>query len=310
MQSAIKVEDISKIYSSGWVRKTSIPALKDVSFEVNPNEIFALIGPNGAGKTTLIKILLGLVHATSGKASILGSPCYDHSIRQYIGYLPERIHYPLSLTPDSFLSLVGKLSGLMGSELTKRKECVIELLGMKERINTPMRKFSKGMLQRVGIAQALLDNPQILFLDEPSDGLDPVGRKELRNHLKKLRDSGKTIFINSHLLSEIELVADRVGVINKGQIIKIGTLRELTAEGESFIVSIRVILSDNVIEKLKDFRVSIEDNLTLIEASSSPELNTILGILEIENLQVDSISSKKTSLEDSFLSIINQKSEL
>ncbi|MDI6767796.1 MAG: ABC transporter ATP-binding protein [Bacteroidota bacterium] len=310
MQSAIKIENISKIYSSGWVRKTSIPALKDVSFEVNPNEIFALIGPNGAGKTTLIKILLGLVHATSGNATILGKPISDHSVRESVGYLPERIHYPPALAPKSFLNILGKLNGLKGAELSTQINKVLELLTISEWKSTALKKFSKGMLQRVGIAQALLHDPQLIFLDEPSDGLDPVGRKELRDHLKNLRDNGKTIFINSHLLSDLELVADRVGIINKGCMIKMGTLQELTKEGESFVVRIRGKFPIHLVGKLKDFTISEDDSSSMVQVPTVSQLNELLDTMKREDLQIESITSKKTSLEDSFLSIIGQMSSL
>lgn len=307
MQSAIKVENISKIYSSGWMRKTSIQALKNVSFEVNPNEIFALIGPNGAGKTTLIKILMELGHATSGNATILGKPISDHSVRESIGYLPERIHYPPMLTPKSFLNVLGKLNGLKGAKLSTQINNVLELLGLSEWKSMPLKKFSKGMLQRVGIAQALLHDPQLIFLDEPSDGLDPAGRKDLRDHLKILRNNGKTILINSHLLSEIELVADRVGIINKGQMVKVGTLQELTKEGESLVVRIHGKFPTHLIARMKDLTISEDDSSSMVQVPTVSQLNDLLDIIKTEDFQIESITSKKTSLEDSFFSIINQK---
>src|SRR3989304_5850809 len=225
----VETASIFKTYRSGVFKRVTVPALVDVSLSVDSGEIFGLLGPNGAGKTTFIKILLSIVHPTTGEATILGETLGSLKIKEKIGYLPENHRYPQFLTGYQTLHFFGGLSGLTGSALRDRALSLLDLVGLSEWKKVKIKRYSKGMLQRLGLAQALLNDPEILFLDEPTDGVDPVGRKEIRDLLKDLRKQGKTIFLNSHLLSEVEAISDRVAILNKGKVLKVGTVSEITS---------------------------------------------------------------------------------
>ncbi|MFP6769847.1 MAG: ABC transporter ATP-binding protein, partial [Planctomycetaceae bacterium] len=214
----IRVNDLGKVYRDGWLRRRRIEALRDVSLEVGRGEIFGLLGPNGAGKTTLIKVLLGIVRKTAGEATLLGHPAGQRAGRKQVGYLPEGHRIPRHLTGNSALEFYGSLSGLAVSETRQRRQQLLETVGLSDWGRTSVTKYSKGMLQRLGLAQAMLHEPNLLILDEPTDGVDPVGRSEIRDVLNLLKSQGKTIFLNSHLLQEVELVCDRVAVLHKGEV--------------------------------------------------------------------------------------------
>jgi ABC-2 type transport system ATP-binding protein len=220
---------LRKQYRDGLVARRRIDALRGVSFSVGRGEIFGLLGPNGAGKTTLIKVLLGIVRATGGQASLLGLPAGSIEGRRQVGYLPENHRIPRHHTANSALAFFGALSGLSGEEIRRRSGPLLESVGLAAWGKTSVRKYSKGMLQRLGLAQAMLHDPALLVLDEPTDGVDPVGRSEMRLILQRLKAEGKTVFINSHLLQEVELVCDRVAILDRGQVLRHGTMAEVTA---------------------------------------------------------------------------------
>ena len=207
-EPVIQVSDLQKTYRDGWFRRRKIQALKKVSLEVGRGEIFGLLGPNGAGKTTLIKILLGIVHKTAGEARLLGQPAGRRIGRKRVGYLPEGHRIPRHLTGNTALEYYGSLSGMSVADTRRRRAELLDMVGLSVWGRTVVTKYSKGMLQRLGLAQAMLHEPDVLVLDEPTDGVDPVGRSEIREVLNVLKDRGKTIFLNSHLLQEIELVCD------------------------------------------------------------------------------------------------------
>src|SRR5947209_7063566 len=206
-----------------------IRALGGVSLAVQPGEIFGLLGQNGAGKTTLVKVLLGVVAASDGRAEVLGQPTGTAAVRRRIGYLPEDHRFPDYHTAASLLDFYGALLDVPSAERRKRIPPVLELVGLKGRMHSKVRTYSKGMKQRLGIAQAIFRSPEIIFLDEPTDGVDPVGRREIRELMERLKEQGKTIFVNSHLLSEVELVCDRVAILRKGEVVQEGTVEALTA---------------------------------------------------------------------------------
>jgi len=208
---AIETHHLSKFYSRGKVK-----ALQDFSLSVEKGKIFGLLGPNGAGKTTFIKLLLGIIHPTKGQAFILGQPVSNYRVHQHIGYLSEKHHFPDFLQARQVLYYFGKMSGISGSQLDLRIEELLELVNLSEWANAKTREFSKGMLQRLGLAHTLINDPQLIFLDEPTDGIDPVGRREIRDLLQLLRDQGKTIFLNSHLLSEVERISDEIAILLAG----------------------------------------------------------------------------------------------
>jgi len=211
-------------------------ALGGVSLEVEPGTLFGLLGQNGAGKTTLVKILLGLVVPTGGSAALLGSPVGTFTARREVGYLPEDHRLPEYHTSTSLLDLYGALQGIPRRQRRRRAAELLDLLGLGGRETLRIRGYSKGMKQRLGLAQALLHAPTVLFLDEPTDGVDPVGRKEIRDLLLEERRRGVTVFVNSHLLGEVEQLCDRVAILRKGRIVVSGTVADLTADKASWIV--------------------------------------------------------------------------
>lgn len=241
---AVTVRDLAKVYRGGLFRRR-VQALNGVSLDVPRGEIFGLLGPNGAGKTTLIKILLGIVRRSSGSASVLGHGVGDRRGRRAIGYLPESHRIPHHLTGNTALEYYGQLSGMPLTEIRAKRDGLLDTVGLGKWGRTPVRNYSKGMQQRLGLAQAMLHDPELLILDEPTDGVDPVGRAEIRDVLFQLKDRGKTVFLNSHLLQEIELVCDRVAILHAGLVRHVGPVRELTeATSNCILYEVRGPLSD------------------------------------------------------------------
>ncbi|MEJ2056088.1 MAG: ABC transporter ATP-binding protein, partial [Calditrichaceae bacterium] len=231
---AIETFGLTKHYSRGKVK-----ALNDFSLQVDKGQIFSLLGPNGAGKTTLIKLLTGLLHPTSGDGKILGYPINDYQMHRYIGYLAENHRFPEFLTASQVLFYYGKMSGIKPSELKDKIPRLLAQVNLEDWINVKIHKYSKGMMQRLGLANALIHDPEILFLDEPTDGIDPVGRREIRDILKSLRDRGKTIFLNSHLLSEVERVSDEIAILKGGRLIKQGRVEDFISIKEQFQIKLQ-----------------------------------------------------------------------
>ncbi len=223
----IEARSLSKSYRSGLIRRQDHHALKNVDLAVHRGEVFGLLGPNGAGKTTLIKVLLGIVHPTSGEARVLSESAGSQHARQRIGYLPENLAFPRHHTGEGALFFYGRLSGLSETVIRNQVAPLIDLVGLTGRQREPVRKYSKGMRQRLGLAQAMLHDPEILILDEPTDGLDPLGRSQIRELIERLKQQGKSVFLNSHILQEVELVCDRVAIMAHGQVRAIGSIEEL-----------------------------------------------------------------------------------
>src|SRR5438128_9965134 len=227
----IETRNVAKDY--GRIR-----ALKGVSLRVERGEIYGLLGQNGAGKTTLIKILLGITRGWEGEARVLGQPTSNVEVRSRVGYLPEDHRFPDYHTAYSLLHFYGELLGVRRSERRRRIAAGREMVRLVGRMHYKIRTYSKGMKQRVGIAQALFHDPELIFLDEPTDGVDPIGRKAIRGLLERLREQGKTMFINSHLLSEVELLCDRVGILQRGEMIREGGVDELTRQRGLFVIGL------------------------------------------------------------------------
>jgi ABC-2 type transport system ATP-binding protein len=297
----LSVTNLTKTFGS---RAKSVHALQGVTLSVNQGEIFSLLGPNGAGKTTLIKCVLGIVFSTAGNGTVLGQPLGSVRAKDRIGYLPENHRYPLHLTGEQVLAYFGKLSGVRGLTLERRITDTLALVGMSEWRTTRVRKYSKGMMQRLGLAQALINDPDLIMLDEPTDGVDPVGRKEIRDILGHLKSVGKTIFLNSHLLSEVEQVSDRVAIMNHGKLIREGTVDSLLASPNRYEIVVaatgieqaRVILGTHV--------VSQSDNLFETAFDSVEALNHAIDQLRGASLMIESIHSKRASLEDFFIKLV------
>jgi ABC-2 type transport system ATP-binding protein len=312
-EPVIRVTDLVKTYRDGLFRKRKIEALKGVSLEVGQGEIFGLLGPNGAGKTTLIKVLLGIVHKTAGDASLLGEPAGRRAGRQRVGYLPEGHRIPKHLTGNSTLEFYGSLSGLSVAEVRRRRGELLDTVGLADWGKTNVTKYSKGMLQRLGLAQAMLHRPDVLVLDEPTDGVDPVGRSEIRDVLNQLKSQGKTIFLNSHLLQEIELVCDRVAILFRGEVLKIGPVAEVTnLAGDSETADVMLEL-DGDTQAITDLLP--DDNSTREQTGETRWKVTLAGINQDDidrlidaarerQLSVVSISRQKLTLEEAFLRLV------
>lgn len=251
---AIDVVQLSKSYREGILFPRVHAALNEVSLQVQRGEVFGLLGPNGAGKTTLIKVLLGILHPTRGTAQVLKLPAGSKAARRRIGYLPENLVFPRHHTGRSALYFYGRLSEMTDSQIATREKELFELVSLKGRENEAVRRYSKGMRQRLGLAQAMLHDPDLLILDEPTDGLDPMGRSQIREVLEKLKQRGKTVFLNSHILQEVELICDRVAIMALGKLRGIGTIDGLVrhhTQDETARLTIEVLASPVAIEQLR-----------------------------------------------------------
>ena len=224
---------LEKSYSVGFWHKRQVAALKPLSLAIEAGEVFGYLGANGAGKTTTLKLLMGLIFPTGGSARILDMGLADPRMKSLIGFLPEQPYFYDYLTAAELLEYYAQLSGVPGRERTRRVQEMLARVGMIQSARTQLRKFSKGMLQRVGIAQAILHDPKLVFLDEPMSGLDPLGRREVRDLIQSLKDEGKTIFFSTHILSDAEALCDRVAILHKGELQGEGDVEELTARTQS-----------------------------------------------------------------------------
>jgi len=227
--AAIEILDLEKTYSVGFWRKKHKCALKPLHLRVDEGEIFGFLGPNGAGKTTTLKLLMGLARPTGGSARILGMEVDDPRVKAQIGFLPEQPYFYDYLTAKELLEYYAHLSGVPAGEIPGKVGRMLERVGLRDAAGVQLRKFSKGMLQRAGIAQAILHDPKVVFLDEPMSGLDPMGRRQVRDLIEELREEGKTVFFSTHILSDAETLCDRVGILHLGELRSVGTVSELTS---------------------------------------------------------------------------------
>jgi len=304
----VEVSELTKYYPGKTFSKDRILALDKVSFTVGEGEIFGLLGPNGAGKTTLVKILLGIVHPTTGTAGLLGKNLSDVKVKSSVGYLPENHKYPQYLSAGQLLEFYGKLSGMNNTEVKKRSEELLKLVDMEKWKTTKIRKYSKGMMQRVGLAQALINNPKLIFLDEPTDGVDPIGRKHIRDVLIELRNQGKTIFLNSHMLSEIEMICDRVVILNKGSLIKEGNVKDIITTSDLFIFNTSEISDTTMNILLSKYKCMISDRKSFTcKTESLDELNMLIDYLRSEKILIENISKERNTLEKMFINLIEHQ---
>src|SRR5829696_1416173 len=229
MSPAIDIDNLAKDYAVGFWRRRPYRALDRLSIDIEPGEVFGFLGPNGAGKTTTLKLLMQLIYPTSGRAEILGRPVGDVEVKRRIGYLPESPYFYDYLTAEELLDYFARLFGYDRAERARRVSALLDQVGIAGERRLPLRKFSKGMVQRVGIAQALINDPEVVFLDEPMSGLDPLGRREVRNLILSLRDRGCTVFFSSHVLSDAEALCNRVAVLARGRLVANGRISDLQA---------------------------------------------------------------------------------
>jgi ABC-2 type transport system ATP-binding protein len=317
---AIDVQQLSKTYREGLIVPRIHPALKNVSLEVKAGEVFGLLGPNGAGKTTLIKVLLGILHPTNGIAQVLRQPAGSKAARRKIGYLPENLVFPRHHTGRSALYFYGRLSEMTDAQIAAREQELFDLVSLQGRQNEAVRRYSKGMRQRLGLAQAMLHDPDLLILDEPTDGLDPMGRSQIRDVLDKLKQRGKTVFLNSHILQEVELICDRVAIMALGQLRGIGTIDELIrshTDDQSSSVKLEVLASPDRINQVPglpqgvlvqeiDFGGLGHEGLSRIALESIDQsgVDLLVDILRQANISILRIERARPSLEQVFMNIV------
>jgi len=302
---AIEITNLTKDYELGFFRKRKVRALDDLSLSIDHGQIFGFLGANGAGKTTTLKLLMRLIFPTTGSARILGHDIQDVNMHQRIGYLPENPYFYDYLTAREFLDYCGEIFGLRAADRKKRTADLLARVKLDEkRWDTQLRKFSKGMLQRVGLAQSLVNDPEIVFLDEPMSGLDPVGRREVRDLIATLRDEGKTVFMCSHILSDIEVLCDRVAILKGGRLAQVGHLDELrqTTEGPNRMEVLATNADAETLRKqLVDADIAPTPRGLRIEIASEDEIEGVLAALRKVGGKVVSIQPVKQSLEELFL---------
>ncbi|MDP5339024.1 MAG: ABC transporter ATP-binding protein [Nodularia sp. (in: cyanobacteria)] len=297
--------DLRKVYRTGFWLNQKVVSLKSCSVQVYKGETFGLLGPNGAGKTTLLKLLLGIIRPTSGKGLLLGKPLGDRSTKQLIGYLPENPYLYDYLTGWEFLQLAAGLFQIPQSLQRQRIPQLLELVGLSlaDARKKPMRRYSKGMLQRVGMAQALINDPELIFLDEPMSGLDPIGRYQMREIILSLKAAGKTIFFNSHILSEVEQICDRVAILYQGEVICSGSLDELLGSDQTYHIKgrggdcevLKQWIPSLVFEHDGSWQGTLQENYYDFFAS-----------LRLMKGQIISLNLSRNSLEDFFMQQLQQ----
>ena len=301
--NVIDAQDLTKVYQAG-LKKRGIVALDNVSFSVQSNEIFGLLGPNGAGKTTFLKIVLGITQLSSGNVIVGGYKPSDARSRQRLGYLPENHRFPDHLTGGSLLRLAGRMYGMRMAEINGKVDQLLNLVGMGKWGTTKIRKYSKGMQQRIGLAQALISDPEVLLLDEPTDGVDPVGKVEIRQVLERVRSEGKAIVLNSHLLSEVESVADRVAILNRGRLVKVNTVEELTSRKSQFEIEAdignRLLTIPEEIGKI----IKLSARGMIVELEKEESVNYVIDQLRMKKVSIRMIRPLRISLEQSFIETI------
>lgn len=332
--SAIETHDLRKTYVEGLVRRKRHEALKGLSLRVNRGEIFGLCGGNGAGKTTFIKCLLGVIRKSGGEASLLGFPAGDRRGRRMVGYLPENLRVPRHLTAYTALEYYGHLSNVPSAVIRERRGPLLEQVGLAARAKDSVRTYSKGMLQRLGLAQAMLHDPDLFILDEPTDGLDPLARSQVRGFLTELKKRGKTIFLNSHILQEVQLVCDRVAILDRGQLKTIINVAELNSghapaaagaqngNGQPHAVrdelelhldltapeaSIRQTLGQVPVAGWQSF--SPHDHRVIARVADQAAVDQLIDRLRQSGISIVGLSRRRVSLEDAYLEIVAETVE-
>lgn len=294
--AVIETRDLRKTYGR-------VEALRGVTLRVEPGEIFGLLGQNGAGKTTLIKILLGIVKFGEGEATLFHHPAGTAEVRKRVGYLPEDHRFPEYHSAYSLLDYYGTLYGMSKDDRRKNIPELLDQVGLAGRMHDKIRTYSKGMKQRTGIAQAIFHDPELIFLDEPTDGVDPVGRREIREIIDDRKRKGATVFVNSHLLGEIEMMCDRVAIMQKGELIREGTVQELTAQRGVFVLGVDGRFPEEEVRRLGYNLRAVRDRyeITLADGQS---IDPVLDLVRGQGLRLTHMVEKKQTLEDIFVSLV------
>ncbi len=308
METIVEIENLTKDYETGFWKKKKVRALDDLSLNVKGGQIFGFLGGNGAGKTTTIKILMSLLFASSGNARILGHDISDVSMHGRIGYCPENPYFYDYLTARELMNYFGELLGLDQAKRKAKTEELLTKVGLDEKDwNKQLRKFSKGMLQRVGLAQSLIGEPEIVFMDEPMSGLDPIGRREVRELIAELRTKGTTVFMSTHILSDVEALCDEVAILRKGKLAATGNLEDLLAsqgENQSFEINLKGIPAKVLsveLSGLNGLYVIDKTNAVTVQTLDDNDIEKILSIARQNGGRLISVQSIKQSLEELFV---------
>ena len=307
MNIIIEIENLTKDYETGFLKKKKIRALGDLSLQVKAGQIFGFLGGNGAGKTTTIKLLMRLLFPTSGTAKILGSDISDVKIHSRVGYCPENPYFYDYLSAAELMNYFGEIFGIDAAKRKQKTEELLTKVGLDEKDwNKHLRKFSKGMLQRVGIAQSLINDPEIVFLDEPMSGLDPIGRREVRELITGLRENGTTVFMSTHILSDVEAICDEVAILRRGKLAATGNLDDLLARGgeqKTFEIIVTGVGAEVLQSELPagDATVSDKGNGLSIQVFDENNVEKVLPAVRKTGGHLVSIQSVKQSLEDIFV---------
>lgn len=307
MAVPIEAQGLRKVYRSRW-RGRSVMALDGLDLRVESGELFGLLGPNGAGKTTTVKILLGLTFPTGGSARLLGLPVADPASRRRVGYLPEGHRFPGYLTARETLEIFGRMSGMNSASLRRRTGPLLERVGLSRWADVRVRKFSKGMTQRLGLAAALVHEPEVLLLDEPTDGVDPVGRREIRDLLQEEAGQGRAILLNSHLLSEIERLCGRVAVLRAGRVAAQGRIDDLTAATSRY----RLVASgvdERLLGAFREMGATVErvNGHFDLSARDLDHLNALVDRLRASGARLQELTPVRSSLEDVFVGLVRDE---
>jgi ABC-2 type transport system ATP-binding protein len=305
----VEIENLTKDFLVGFWKKRPVRALDNLCLQIDRGEIFGFLGPNGAGKSTTLKILMHLLHPTSGEARILDEPVHSVMMRRKIGFLPENPYFYDYLTPEELLTYIGRLFGIRQPELSKKVRSLLDTVGLTDSRFVQLRKFSKGMVQRIGIAQAIINDPEIVFLDEPMSGLDPLGRMEVRRIITALKSRGVTVFFSSHILPDVEALCDRVAILNKGKLQEVGALDEIL---KVRIEGHEVILAGWSEDTLEAMRHSCEEVRTMgdrlhVRVSSPEQMEAVLRSVFEQKLELISMNPIRPSLEEYFFEEINKQ---
>jgi ABC-2 type transport system ATP-binding protein len=304
MTTLIEVSGLKKQYRSSF-GKAKITALDGIDFTVGEGEMFGLLGPNGAGKTTTVKILLGLTQATAGKAAVCGLPVTDPESRRRVGYLPEGHKIPNYLTSRQALTIFGRMSGMDSARIKERIPVVLDQVRMGQWADVRIKKYSKGMTQRLGLACALIHEPKLLLLDEPTDGVDPVGRREIRDLLQEQAKNGTAVLLNSHLLSEIELTCDRVAVLRNGKVAAFGSVEELTRKKATYKM-VATPLDDSLVGSFRESGAGVErvNGHMVLSVTDLEHLNALVDQVRARGGILSELTPVRSTLEDVFVDLV------
>lgn len=304
---AIEINGLSKRYVTGFWRARTRLVLEDLSLAVEQGEVFGFLGHNGAGKTTTLKLLTGLIFPTAGSATILGLPAGTPEAFEQVGYLPENPYFYDYLTPDELLDYFGRFFRMPAARRRARREEALEQVGLAEFRSTALRKFSKGMLQRIGIAQAMLNDPQVVLLDEPMSGLDPVGRRDVRNLILQMKARGKTVFFSTHILSDAEALCDRVAILGRGRLMGVGRIADLLRResGYEAVLECPDARTREMIEKFSGQPAVLSGGHVRLEIGQE-RVSELLALCAAGRAHLLALNPQRISLEDYFVELLEK----